>query len=266
MKNNLSKGQEYRELSQPEKRRYAQGRSRVDCGVWGFKMNRFQTLHLTTREGDSNSVKRFTKDFRKLIKWMRSLGFVLEYCCILGLTHDKRLLHMHGLLRLKGGFFKLYEGLPKDRKKKWKDKKGKWHNAHVDANRKALGDKWNEIHNAFSVDNQPLFNKKSMQGYVVSHMMKDYVLSQGIRNKFLVSKSWLPEGIKELMKEFKTWWKEGTGEIWMGKLGWKMWNVLQQRCCEGENTIIKKDFGYIIIDGFRVREAVLYEVEEVEEF
>ena len=41
------------------------------------------TIHLTTREGDDNTPERFKDDFRKLIAWIRGLGYKAEYCFVL---------------------------------------------------------------------------------------------------------------------------------------------------------------------------------------
>lgn len=93
-----------------DRRKYAQSLRRIESGVWGYAKSLFYVIHLTTREGDDNSSERFVGDFRKLVKWFRSLGYVLHYCSAMGFTPGKGLVHSHGLLRVKGGFLKLYEG------------------------------------------------------------------------------------------------------------------------------------------------------------
>ena len=98
------------ELSKAEKRKYALAMRRIDYGIWGYSVKLFFEMTLTTREGDDNSTERFGKDVGKLIKWMRGLGFTIAYCGVYELSPGKRLLHWHGLLRVKGGFLKLYEG------------------------------------------------------------------------------------------------------------------------------------------------------------
>ena len=68
----------------------------------------------------------------------------------MGYTPGNELIHYHGLLRVHGVWFQLYSGKPLS-VKECKGSDGKFHSDHIDRNRRMLGDKWNEIHNAFVI-------------------------------------------------------------------------------------------------------------------
>lgn len=238
-RNLINKGGKMAELTQKEKRKYAKAMRRVEFGIWGRKISLFRTITLTTREGDDNSAKRFGKDVRTLIRWFRKLGYEVEYCGVYEFTPRKHLLHWHGLLRIKGGYFPI--------------------------TRRELGDKWNEIHHAFVVEMKKVNNKKWLSKYINKHMVKDYLNAEGeIRNKFMVSKGWMPVGWQELITDFKSWWVQGRGEIWMGREGYHELNKVMKRGCEGLSTILKTSFGYIVIEGFRVRYSEIYNYAQPE--
>jgi len=223
-------------LSKEDRRRYAKAMRRIEYGVWGKPLSLFRKITLTTRKGDDNSCKRFGKDFRKLIAIFRGLGYSLEYCGVLELSPKNHLLHWHVLFRVKGGYFPI--------------------------TRRKLGDMWNEIHNAFAVDIKNINKGKELVEYINKHMVKSVLNSEGeIRNKFLVSKGWLPGGWSALVSEFKNWWVNGSGDIWMGREGYVQLNNILKRACEAQNTILKTRFGYIEVVGFKVRSAEIYGYE-----
>ena len=223
------------QLMSAEKRKYALAMRRVDYGIWGYPISLFKKITLTTREGDDNSTERFKKDFRKLVVWFRKLGYEVEYCGVFELTPAKQLLHWHGLLRIKSGYFPV--------------------------TRRELGDKWNEIHNAFAVEIEPVRKMAYLQKYINKHMVKDYLAQSIIRNKFLVSDGWMRKGYKEIIAEFKHWWRNGSGELWLAKEAWNVLNRVVKKFCEGEDVVVKANFGFFkLVDG-RVDDEI-YEGEE----
>lgn len=237
------------ELSREEKRKYALALRRVDYGIWGYKGSLFRVITLTTRAGDDNGTKRMGKDVRKLIAWFRKLGYKVEYCGVYELSKKRGLLHWHGILRVKGGFFQVYEG---------EYRKGK--GEHARGNRRALGDKWNEIHNAFAVDLEVVRNMKYLERYINKHMVKDYLSEGIIRNKFLVSGGWMRKGIKELVADYKNWWVNATGDIWVSKAGWLLLKSLVRGWCERKDIRVGNTNGYFgLSDGRIVSEIYISE-------
>lgn len=223
------------DLSSAEKRKYALAMRRIDYGIWGFKVSSFWVLTLTTREGDDNSVKQFGKDFRKLIAWFRKRGFRVEYCGVYELTPGKELLHWHGILRVRGGYFNI--------------------------TRRELGDKWNELHHAFVVKLEPVRKMAYLQKYINKHMVKDYLAEGVMRNKFLVSKGWSRRGVNDLIDEFKNWWLNVTGDFWMSNEGWAVCKIIIRRWCERENIKVLKDNGFFALSAGKVL-AEIYSSED----
>ena len=220
-----------------DKRKYAQAMRRIEIGIWGHKKSLFRTINLTTRAGDDNSPGRFIRDFRKMIKWLRSksLGRPIEYCCALGYTPENELLHVHGLLRVKGGY------LP--------------------VSRRELGDKWNELHGAFAVKMAPVKSYGILLEYVSGHIMKDYSSAGMIRSHFLVSRGWRNHGYENIVEEVKEWYLNGIDSGWLDSKGWRIVNKVIKGYCEHKDMIIKADFGHVIIRHGRVVEAEIYGYE-----
>ena len=142
-----------------EKAQYAMGMRRLNLGFWGYPLSTLRAIHLTTREGNDNTTKVFARDLRKLVSSFRAEGYDVQYCGVLEYTPEKGLLHWHGLVRIKGGYFPV--------------------------TRRMLGDRWNVCHGAFVVQIQPVDTKKELREYVGEE--------ENIRNKFLFSKGWMRE-------------------------------------------------------------------------
>lgn len=223
-------------LDSLQRRKYAQGMRRIELGIWGYPKSLFRAIHLTTREGDDNGSERFIKDYRKLIKFYRSLGFNIEYCVALGYTPQKGLLHCHGLLRVKGGYFPI--------------------------TRRELGDKWNELHGAFAVKLDGVVKHTDLHKYIASHIMKDYAHSGMLRNHFLVSGGWRNGIPDSLVQEVKKWWIDGRSCIWLDSAGWAVVNRICKAYCEKRPVVVKADFGHLVFQNGKVREAVIYENNE----
>lgn len=205
------------ELTKGEKRKYALALRRVDYGVWGYTKSLFRVLNLTTRAGDDNGTKRFGKDLRKLIAWFRKLGYEVEYCGVYEFTPENALLHWHGILRVKGGYFPV--------------------------TRRMLGDKWNEIHNAFVVDIQPVKKMSYLEKYINKHMVKDYLSDGVIRNKFLVSRGWCRGGIGGLIADFKKWYFEVMDTTWMSTASFLLLKSIIRGYCECKETFVGNGVG-----------------------
>lgn len=248
-------------LTRYEKRKYALALRRIDYGIWGHPISLFYVITLTTREGDDNTTERFGKDVKLLIRWIRKLGYKVEYCGVYELSDEKGLLHWHAILRVKGGYFKLYEGERRDDKHRWKGKDGTIYSKHINANRKALGDKWNELHNAFVVKIQPTISRAFLGKYINKHLVKDYLAEGVIRNKFLVSSGWMRKGVKELVVEFKHWWVNINNDIWVSNAGWALLKIIIRKWCEGKNIRVGNDNGYFDLSAGRIT-AEIYGSED----
>lgn len=246
------------------KRKYALGIRRIELGVFGYDSSRLFAVHLTTRKGDDNSVKKFKKDYRELVSCIRDKGFNIEYCGALGYSPDNQLLHFHGLFRAEKGFLKLYDGAVKG--KRWRMvSDGKWTSDHMNANRRALGDMWNVIHNAFVVEITSYMNSDDFVEYVASHIMKDISVSGLDSGLFLCSRKWRTRGYEAVVKEFKDWYIEGANLPWLDKFGWQLVNKVVQCFCEHRSVEVRQDFGHFSIDSKgRVLESVFYESEVID--
>jgi hypothetical protein len=208
-------------LTLAEKRKYALALRRVDYGVWGFPVSLFKVITLTTRQSDDNSTGRFVKDFRKLIAYYRRY-FNIEYCGVFEISPKSNLLHWHGLLRIKGGYFPV--------------------------SRRMLGDKWNEIHHAFAVQIENVEHMNYLNKYINKHMVKNYISEEIIRNKFLVSRGWARAGIKVLSDDFRNWWRNASGDIWVSEAGYNTLNELIWRYCKKIPIVVRLENGYFIMD------------------
>lgn len=253
-------------LTKAEKRKYALANRRFDYGIWGYLPTLFFEVTLTTRErdmlpgikGNKKVATKFGKDNQRLMKWIESSGYEVEYCGCFEFTPQKHLLHWHGIWRVKGGFLKLYKGDVKDINNTWTDNEGHKHSKHIDANTKALGDKWNELHDSFSISLGQVSNMDALQAYIKKHIIKDY-LNQGIiRNKFLVSKGWCRDGIKEINEEFKRWWINGIESgSWMSDKGYKILNEAVKLWCEvGIVGINYKNIGWFQANGKNITNEI----------
>jgi len=258
----------WRELTKAEKIKYAVGMRRLNLGIWGYPVSTLRAIHLTTREGNDNTTKVFARDLRKLVLKFRGQGYDLQYDGTLEYSPGKHLLHFHGLLRVKGGFLKLYAGEVRDDFNRWVDVEGVVHSEHIDANRRALGDKWNEIHNAFVVQITPVDTKKQLKEYILKHMMKQYIgEDEDIRNKFLFSKGWMRKGWKEVEGLAKLWTlgglesDGGLSAIYMDKVRWDKVNEIMQAWAEKKKLTFYGDIlngkltGYLFMELGRIREV-----------
>lgn len=250
------------ELTKSEKRKYALGCRRIELGLHGYNPNRFWSIHLTTKALDDNSSKRFIKDVRKLIKWMRKdLRNDIEYIFGVGYTPINNLIHAHGLIRVnKVHYFKLYDGDLKSGRMYKGDRK--LHSPHIDANRRALGDKWNEIHGAFIVDIQHYRESEVLNEYIVKHMLKDISVNASMRSSFLVSKGWRKKVSKDLEYDFKRWWIELYDLSWLDKKGWNVYNDLIKGIMKGGDVYIEDSRGHFLVNSRGVVvESEIYTME-----
>lgn len=238
-----------------DKRKYALSMRRIEYGVWGYDIGNFQVVTLTTREGDSQDTDRFAKDFKRLVSFIRSKVGEMQYCGCYEVSPKKGLLHWHGMFRIKGGVFKLYEGKMLS-VKEWKDKNGRYHSKHLDANRRVLGDKWNELHNAFAVNCDRVRDMKHIGSYITKHIVKNYLEEVIVKNKFLISRKWRRDGLKEIMERFKLWWQEGFDEVWMSRYGWKVLNELIRSWCEVGSAVVKSNFGEFVVVQNKINDEI----------
>ena len=227
----------WRELTHSEKMKFAQGMRRLNLGYWGYHVSTLRAIHLTTREGNDNTTKVFARDLRKLILWFRGMGYDVQYCGCLEFTPGKHLLHFHGLVRVKGGYFPV--------------------------TRRMLGDKWNEVHGAFRVQMDFVKNNRELRAYITKHIMKEYLGEDAqIRNKFLFSKGWMRSGWKEVEAIAKGWATGGLGGLYMDKKKWGLVNEIMLAWAEKQNRMFTgkivdgKRTGYLYMDMGRIREAV----------
>jgi len=228
--------QAWRVLSHGEKKKYAMGMRRLNLGFWGYKLKTLFALHLTTREGDDNTEKVFARDLRGLIGGFRGQGYEVEYCGALEHTPGKGLLHWHGLLRVKGGYFPVEED--------------------------EVADRWYRLHGAWQVKFKRVKTEKELRKYILKHVLAEYVgEEEGIRNKFLFSRGWMRPGWKEVEEIAKGWVLGGGSSIWMTKEGWDLVNKILKawaekrkvmfvgRVVDGERT------GYLYMERGRIVEA-----------
>ena len=228
---------EWRKLTHGEKAKYAVAMRRLNLGFWGYPLSTLRAIHLTTREGNDNTTRVFARDLRKLIAGWRAEGYDVQYDGALEYTPKKGLLHWHGLLRVKGGYFP--------------------------ETRRMLGDRWNEVHGAFAVQIKEVNTNKELREYIIKHILKEYVGEDDtIRNKFLFSKGWMRHGWKQVEDIAKTWVLGGLSSIYMDKKRWDLVNqvllawaekrkaMFLGKVVDGERT------GYLFMDMVRIREAV----------
>jgi hypothetical protein len=227
----------WRELTHGEKVKYAMAMRRLNLGFWGYPLSVLRAIHLTTKEGNDNTTKVFARDLRKLVGGYRAEGYDIDYDGALEYTPQKGLLHWHGLLRIKGGYFPV--------------------------SRRMLGDKWNEIHGAFAVQIKAVNNNKELREYIVKHIIKEFLGEDGnIRNKFLFSKGWMRGGWKEVEGLAKTWVLGGKPAIWMDREKWRLVNEIMKAWAEKRKAMILgkvvdgKRTGYLYVEGGKIREAV----------
>lgn len=220
-------------MEKADKVRYAKGIERIKGGIYGFSNTLFFAVNLTTREGDDNQFERFSKDFKKLVRWMRG-SHTLEYCGVMGLTPQKGLVHGHFIFRVKYGYFKLYSGKEKDNREAWFDERGLKHTKHIDANRKALGDKWNEIHNAFVVHMGDFPEGFEIERYISEHVMKDYTVNGMYGRRFLVSGGWRKKFSVRDERFIKNWWRNSITTACMTSDDYRLLSIVRKKICEGE--------------------------------
>jgi hypothetical protein len=248
-------------LDKKGKRRYAKSINRIESGTYGEKPSLFFKIDLTTREGDDNTPERLKRDIKKLMVDMR-VEHDIEYVFAIGETPDKGLVHTHGLLRVKGGFLKLYDGDVKDNRNKWRDNRYQLHSEHIDANRKALGDMWNRIHGAFVVQLQPVNEnfKNELHRYIVKHIMKDYIMIPD--NRLMVSSGWSHHEHEDMVNQFKAWWMRQDDASWLSSTGWSVVNQLIQIFYERKAAVIKhKKTGSV---GLLKKDGRFYEMTDME--
>jgi hypothetical protein len=227
----------WRELTHRERAKYATAMRRLNLGYWGYPVSTLRAIHLTTREGNDNTTEVFARDLRKLIGSFRAEGYDVQYDGALEYTPGKGLLHWHGLLRIKGGYFPV--------------------------TRRMLGDRWNEFHGAFVVKMTAVNTNKELREYITKHIMKEYVGEDAaIRNKFLFSKGWMREGWKVVEGIAKLWVLGGLSAMYMDKDRWALVNEIMQAWAEKKNAVFLGKVvdgtrtGHLFMDMGRIREAV----------
>ncbi|MGD1118113.1 MAG: hypothetical protein ABR886_01335 [Dehalococcoidales bacterium] len=198
-----------------ERMKYAKSMRTLEIGVWGHRPGCFFAIHLTTRQGDDMSDKRFKTDLRKLVMWIRKIsGVKVEYAGALGYSPGNHLLHFHGLLRFKG-FMKMQ------------------------ITRRMLGDKWNEIHGAFVVKMDGVRTMKDLEKYILQHIMKDYVAG-GMGEKFVVeSKGWRRKIPEDMIKAFKEWYIKIDDSPWLDKDGYRCLNEVVKLYCMRKEAVVE---------------------------
>lgn len=229
------------ELPKRLKRKYAIAMRRVSLGWWGFTPNCFRSVTLTTRLGDDNTPKKFHKDLRKLVRQYRNKGYELEYCGALELSPKNKLLHWHGLFRLKWGFF-LHEDIGRARAQ--------------------LGSDWNKVHGAFAVKIGYIWNENTYAKYVAKHMLKQYLDEDDfeVNQKMLVSGGWMRKGWKRARDTIINWMSGGHGMFLLTKSHFKVINELLKGWCIGGIFVHQtKTGGYIWIQDRVIVEAVNYD-------
>jgi len=227
---------EWRELTHGEKMKYAMAMRRLNLGVWGYPVSTLRAIHLTTREGNDNTTKVFARDLRKLIGGWRAEGYDVQYDGALEYSPGKGLLHWHGILRIKGGYFPI--------------------------TRRMLGDRWNECHDAFVVKITKVNGNKELREYIIKHILKEYVGEDDeIRNKFLFSKGWMRKGWKEVEAIAKGWVLGGLDAIYMNKERWSKVNEIMLAWAEKRTVLFTgkvidgERTGYLFMEMGRIREA-----------
>jgi len=246
---------------------------RLNLGIWGYSVSTLRAVHLTTKEGNDNTPWVFARDLRKLVNSFRNDGYDLQYDGALEFSPEKHLLHWHGILRIKGGFF-LKPMIS------WQDK------ASV---RRELGDRWNKYHGAFVVQITGVESKKDLKEYVLKHILKEYIgVDEDVRNKFLFSRGWMREGWKKVEDLAKLWTLGGnesdgglSAGLGMSKREWDKVNGVVQGWAEKRTATFHGEFvsgygevvegretGYLHMELGRIREMfgsafILWRYEKV---
>lgn len=240
----------WRILEHSERMRYAQAMRRLNLGIWGYPLSTLRAIHLTTREGNDNTTAVFAKDLRKLVMMFRKQGYDFEYDGTLGFTPEKGLLHFHGIVRIKGGYFLCPV--------KQTERRG----------RRILGDSWNICHGAFVVMVKPVNTGKELAEYIVKHVLSEYIeAEEGIRNRFLFSRGWMRKGWKEVEEIAKLWTlgglesDGGLDTIYMNKEKWSKVNEIEKTWAEKRQVTFfgdilnGKPIGYFSLELGRIREV-----------
>jgi len=243
---------EWRELTSAEKRKYAMAMRRLNLGIWGYQVSTLRGVHLTTKEGNDNTPWVFARDLRKLVNSFRGDGYDLQYNGALEFSPEKHLLHWHGILRIKGGYF-IKPMIS------WPDK------ASV---RRELGDRWNKCHGAFVVKITDVASRKDLKEYILKHILKEYIgVDENIRNKFLFSRGWMRLGWKKVEDLVKLWIlggpesDGGISPMFMTKEGWNKVNEIVQAWAEKKTVMFSgesidgKESGHLYMELGRIREA-----------
>lgn len=252
-------------LTSSEKQKYVLGCRRLELGTWGYAPSVFRKLHLTTKAGNDNTAINFSKDFRKLIRWMKTKVGDVEYCGALGYTPKNNLIHGHFIIRVKYGYVKLYDGYPKDDTRYWFDERGDRHSEHEDANRRALGDAWNKYHGAFVVGMLGRFSESGeFIKYITSHVMKDYMSYKGNESvRFLKSKRWDWRCKNGMVTQFRNWWRDTVGTSYLSENGgFELLYQFQKRMCEGRTFKIVNDKGEIQVHNYKAYFGMYAELPE----
>ena len=209
-------------------RRYAVGMERLKAGYMGFSDRHFAALHLTTRQGDDNSVKRFRKDLNKMLFWMKKEFGVEAYAGCLALTPDNHLLHWHGVLRFGPGIV--------------------WETYHQPdntwdliqpVNRRQVGDKWNEIHNAFAVEITPARGESFIKQYIATHITHD-IGGMGVDGRVVSSGNWIRRDYKLVEAGVIRYLCDGeSSKMLMCSWKWNMKRSVLNAWCQGEPYLFK---------------------------
>lgn len=210
-------------LSKALSRRYALGMRRAEMGIWGYRPSLFRSLHVTTRAGDDNSFERLRRDLRRLFDyWRKERGYDVEFFGGMGYSPINGLAHFHGLLRIKGGYFRVSN-----------------HQLH---------DKWHEIHGAFEGVIEPTFSaedKEALVKYVTQHILKDIFASKCGEDLFVMSRGWLPHGWAWFQKLLIAWWSGGHGGFTMTDSDWNGVKRAMRLWCEEGTFVVPGRYGYL---------------------
>ena len=205
---------DYFRQSQNRGRRFARCMNRVVSGVLGRDSSKFYRLVLTTREGTANDWATINKDLKKMVQQLRYKGIKVEYVLLPHVTDKKQLLHLDGVMWLRGGNVSLFE----------------------------IQVMWVNLHGATEVKFSPLARIGALAKYVVSHMFKDYDKIVGFKGRLLISKGWMPKGWQEVDKLLTRMALDRISR--MGKGVWDIKRDMYRRWLCYENiTVLVEGFG-----------------------
>ena len=248
-------------LNMNTRRKYAKINRCFELGIWSSDEGCMFPIVLSTaeksvlndrkrRKRNHNTWKQLKNDNRQLKLAMKRLGFDYEYCLCPELTPGKRLLHLHGLIRVKNDvkmadFFK------------------------------ALSENWMILHGSPVVWIGEVYNMKNLIRYNTKDAIKNYLSERFefgyVSPRLLKSRKWLPSGWKKAQKIFVSW--ALTKRDWMledqkfyspeavdREYVFDKWGCVSEylrKWCQGEQIKIVIDGVFYIVDRENVYEGVL---------